>query len=172
MYNWSNTFWKFQVVCLAKKKRYSRLSGGYAINYDRKKKDTGGKFSLRAEKKKVPVVCLAGVSVFGSGGKLAIFLLWREIFITTGKKKVPVVCLAGCRLRPEKKKVLVVWAGNFHYERKKKKFQSSVWRVRDQLRPEKKKDTGGKFSLRAEKKKVPVVCLAGTRSITTGKKKR
>ena len=31
--------------------------------------------------------------------------------------------------------------------------------------------TGGKFSLRAEKKKVPVVCLAGTRSITTGKKK-
>ena len=34
-------------------------------------------------------------------------------------------------------------------------------RLRDQLRPEKKKDTGGKFSLRAEKKKVPVVCLAG-----------
>jgi hypothetical protein len=55
----------------------------------------GGKFSLRPEKKKVPVVCLAGLSVFGSGGKLAVFLLWREIFITTGKKKVPVVCLAG-----------------------------------------------------------------------------
>ena len=49
-----------------KKKSSSRLSGGYAINYDRKKKkDTGGKFSLRAEKKKVPVICLAGVSVFG-----------------------------------------------------------------------------------------------------------
>ena len=30
-----------------KKKSSSRLSGGYAINYDRKKKDTGGKFSLR-----------------------------------------------------------------------------------------------------------------------------
>ena len=29
---------------------------------------------------------MAGVSVFGSGGKLAVFLLWREIFITTGKK--------------------------------------------------------------------------------------
>ncbi len=42
-------------------------------DYDRKKKDT--------------VVCLAGsavVSVFGSGRKLAVFLLWREIFITTG----------------------------------------------------------------------------------------
>ena len=48
---------------------------GYG-DYDRKKKDT--------------VVCLAGcavVSVFGSGGKLAVFLLWREIFITTGKKR-------------------------------------------------------------------------------------
>ena len=43
----------------------------------------GGKFSLRPEKKKVPV----GVSIFGSGGKLAFFLLWQEIFITTGKKK-------------------------------------------------------------------------------------
>ncbi len=30
----------------------------------------------------------AVVSVFGSGGKLAVFLLWREIFITTGKKKI------------------------------------------------------------------------------------
>ena len=36
--------------------------------------------------------------------------------------------------------------GNFHYDRKKKKIQSSVWRVHDQLRPE-KKDT--------------VVCLTG-----------
>ena len=65
-------------------------------------------------KKKVPVVCLAGVSVFGSVGKLAVFLLWREIFITTGKKKVPV-----------------------HY--RKKKIQLSVWQVRDHLRPEKKR---------------------------------
>ncbi len=41
-------------------------------------------------KKKVLVVCLAGcavvfVSVFGSGGKYAVFLLWQESFITTGK---------------------------------------------------------------------------------------
>ncbi len=41
-------------------------------------------------KKKVTVICLAGcavVSVFGSGGKSAVFLSWREIFITTGKNK-------------------------------------------------------------------------------------
>ena len=31
---------------------------------------------------------LAGVSVFGSGGKLAVFSLWQKIFITTGKKKI------------------------------------------------------------------------------------
>ena len=30
----------------------------------------------------------AVVSVFVSGGKLAVFLLWQEIFITTGKKKI------------------------------------------------------------------------------------
>jgi hypothetical protein len=58
------------------------------------------------------VVCLVGsavVSVFGSGGKLAVFLLWRESFITTGKKKDTVVCLAGARslLRPEKKDTVV-----------------------------------------------------------------
>ncbi len=71
----------------------------------------GGKILLRPKKKKNLVVCLAGsavVSVFGSGRKLAVFLLWRESFITTGKKKfqssgdydrkkkVLVVCLAGC----------------------------------------------------------------------------
>ena len=46
-------------------------------DYDRKKKDT--------------FVCLVGcavVSVFGSGGKLAGFLLWRESFITTGEKNI------------------------------------------------------------------------------------
>ena len=88
--------------------------------------------SLRPEKKG-PVVCLAGVSVFGSGGKSAVFLLRREIFITTGKKK-KVVCLLGARfwrLRPEKKDTVVclagcavvlffVVAGNFDYDRKKK----------------------------------------------------
>ncbi len=49
-------------------------------------------------KKKDTVVCLAGcavVSVFGPGGKLAVFLLWWEIFTTTGKKKDTVLCLAG-----------------------------------------------------------------------------
>ena len=61
------------------------------------------------------------MSVFGSGGKLAVFLLWRESFITTGKKKVPVVCLAGC--------AVVSVFGSGDYDRKKKKLQSSVWRV-------------------------------------------
>ncbi len=61
-------------------------------NYDRKKKDT--------------VICLAGCAVVlffvlagnfdydrkkkiqsSVGGKLAVFLLWREIFITTRKKR-------------------------------------------------------------------------------------
>ncbi len=37
------------------------------------------------------------------GGKLAVFLLWREIFITTGKKKDT--------LRPEKKDTVVCLAG-------------------------------------------------------------
>ena len=90
-------------------------------------------------KKKVPVVCLAGcavVSVFRSRGKLAVSLLWRESFITTGKKKfqssvwpvvllcqflvlaittgkkVPVVCLAGC--------AVVSVFGSGDYDRKKK----------------------------------------------------
>ena len=63
--------------------------------YDRKKKDTvvcllGARFWRLRPEKKDTVVCLAGcavVSVFGSGGKLAVFLLWREIFITTRKKR-------------------------------------------------------------------------------------
>ncbi len=58
----------------------------------------------------------AVVSVFGSGGKSAFFLLWRESFITTGKTKVPVVCPAGCAvvsvlvlaILTKKKKVQVV----------------------------------------------------------------
>ncbi len=57
-----------------KKKFYFVVAGKFY--YDRKKKDT--------------VVRLAGcavVSVFGSGRKLAVFLLWRESFITTGNKK-------------------------------------------------------------------------------------
>ena len=43
---------------------------------------------------------------------MAVFLLWREIFITTGKKKVPVVCLAGC--------AVVSVFGSGDYDRKKK----------------------------------------------------
>jgi hypothetical protein len=61
----------------------------------------------------------SGSSVFGSGGKLAVFLLWRESFITTGKK-VLVVCLAGC--------AVVSVFGSGDYDRKKK-LQSFVWRV-------------------------------------------
>ena len=56
------------------------------------------------------------------GSKLAVFLLWRKIFITTGKKKIhynqkkkdTVVCLMGVRfwrLRPEKKDTVVCLAG-------------------------------------------------------------
>ena len=77
------------------------------------------------------------MSVIGSGGKLAVFLLWRESFITTGKKKfqssvwqvvllcqflvlaittgkkkVTVVCLAGC--------AVVSVFGSGDYDRKKK----------------------------------------------------
>ncbi len=61
-------------ITTEKKKIYSHLSGG---------------------------LCCCIVSVFGSGGKLAVFLLWREIFIT----------------------------GSGNYDRKKNKIQSSVWRV-------------------------------------------
>ena len=45
-----------------------------------------------------------------------------------------------------------VVAGKFYYNRKKK-FQSSVWRVRDQLRPEKKKIQAGNFHYERKKKK-------------------
>ena len=60
-----------------KKKRYSRLSGGCAVlaittGIKRYSRLSGG------------LSCCI-VSVFGSGGKLAVFLLRREIFITTGK---------------------------------------------------------------------------------------
>ncbi len=115
-------------------------------NYDRKKKDT--------------VVCLTGCAVvlffvvagnFDSnrknkkiqssvGRKLSVFLLWREIFITTDKKKDT--------LRPEKKKIQssVCWVrGSGDYDRKKK-IQSSVCWVRG----------SGDYD---RKKKDTVVCL-------------
>ena len=88
------------------------------------------------------------------------YWFWR---LRPEKKKVPVVCLVGCRLRPEKKKVPVVCLAG---------CQFLVLAGTRSITTGKKKDTGGKFSLRAEKKKVPVICLAGTRSITTGKKRR
>ena len=76
-------------------------------------------------KKKVLVVSLAGCavgSVIGSGDY-------------DRKKKVPVVCLAGRRL--------LLWP-------EKKKFLSSVWRVRDRYYDRKKKN-------------YTVVCLVGAR---------
>ncbi len=128
------------------------------FHYDQKKKDT--------------VVCLTGAQS-----------------ITTGKKKDAVVCLLGARfwrLRPEKKiysrlsgglccmlyqfLVLVgnwqffVVAGNFYHDRKKK-IQSSVWRVRDQLRPEKRYSRlsvgCAVLAITTRKKKDTVICLAG-----------
>ena len=80
---------------------------------------------------------------------------FRKFYYDLKKKKVLVVCLAGCALGS------VIGFGNYD---RKKKFQSSVWRVVSfwfwRLRPE---------------KKVPVVCLAGCAvvvlAITTGKKK-
>ncbi len=78
---------------------------------------------------------LVGVSVFGSGGKLTVFLLWRENFITTGKNKVPVVCLAG---------VSVFGSGD--YEWKKKRYSHLLAGNRQFF------CCGGKFSLRPERK--------------------
>ncbi len=112
----------------------------------------GGKANLVLKKtlqpeKKVPVVCLAGESVFGSGGKLAFFSLWRESFITTGKKRYShlsggcaIIITTGKKnsLRPEKKSSshlsggcvsfwfwqeigsFFVAAGKFYYYRKKR----------------------------------------------------
>ncbi len=107
------------------KKRYSRLSG----------------------------LCCCIVSVFGSGEKLAVFLLWREIFITTGKKDT-VVSLAGARS---------ITTG-------KKKIQLSVCWVRGSGDYDQFFCCGGKFLLRPEKKDT-VVCLAGARSLLRPGKK-
>ena len=88
------------------------------------------------------------MSVIGSGGKSAVFLLWRESFITTGKKDT-VVCLAGCAV------VSVFGSGDYDW---KKKFQSSVWRVvlLSLLQPE-NKDT----SLLQPEKKI-LSCISST----------
>ncbi len=104
------------------------------------------------------------------GGKLAVFFLWREIFIT--------VCLTGCAVV-----LFFVVAGNFDYDQKKK-IQSSVggklavfllWREifiktrkkKRYITTGKKKDTvvclmGARFwRLRPEKNIYTVVCLVG-----------
>jgi hypothetical protein len=74
----SSVWWVRDHYYDQKKKRYSRLSGGCAI-------------IITTGQKKDTVFCLVGcavVSVFGSSGKLAVFLLWRESFILTGKKRI------------------------------------------------------------------------------------
>ena len=142
-----------------KKKRYSRLSGGCALNYDRKKKIQSSVCWVRGsgdyEKKKIhydrkkkdTVVCLMG----------ARFLRLRPekkrysrlsvgcavLAITTGKKKDKVVCLASWAVWcvsfwfwREIGSFFVV-TGNFHYDQKKKDTVTCWW-MRDQLRPEKK----------------------------------
>ncbi len=81
------------------------------------------------------------MSVFGSGGKSAYFLLWRESFITTGKKKfqssgeydrkkkVLVVCMVGCAVvsvfgSGGKSADFLSWRESY-ISTGKKKFQSS-----------------------------------------------
>jgi hypothetical protein len=91
-----------------------------------KKEDTvvcllGARFWRLQPEKKDTVVCLAGcavVSVFGSGGKLAVFLLWREIFITTRKKKI--FCGRKVLFRPEKKvlSIFLWWKSLLRPEKK------------------------------------------------------
>jgi hypothetical protein len=93
--------------------------------YDRKKKDTvvcllGARFWQLQPEKKDTVVCLAGcavVSVFGSGGKLSVFLLWREI--TTGKKK-DFLWRESFISTGKKNSIYFVVAEKFYYDRKKK----------------------------------------------------
>ena len=150
-----------------KKKRYSRLSDGCAVLVIMtiKKKDTvvcllGARFwRLRPEKKKDTVVCLAGcavVSVFGFGGKLAVFLLWRESFITTGKKRYSRLS-GGCAIiiTTGKKRYSRVSGGCAIITMTKKKIQSSVW--------QRNHYTTGKKT---------VVCLAVARSLLQpGRKK-
>ncbi len=92
-------------------------------------------FLLWGESEKIDtVVCLSGcavVSVFGCGGKLAVFLLLRENFITTRKKKIQSSVWRVCdHYYDQKKKIqLSVWWVRDHYYDRKKKIQSSAWRV-------------------------------------------
>ncbi len=151
--------WRFfccggKVLLQPKKKEYTIVCLAGARSLLRpKKKDTVlclavARSLLRPEKKDT-VVCLVGcavVSVFGSSKKLAVFLLWREIFITTGKKRYSHLsgglscCVSFCFWR-EMGSFFVV-AGKFFYDQKKK-IQSTVWQVRDHYYDRKKK-TGKK----------------------------
>ena len=121
-------------------------------DYDRKKKSSSrlsGKLvlAITTGKKKVPVVCLAGL-FWGlrpekkSSSCLSGWLCCCCSGDYDRKKKSPVVCLAGCQFL-----VLEITTG-------KKKFQSSVWRIvllRQFL----------VLAITTGKKKVPVVCLGG-----------
>ncbi len=90
-------------------------------------------------KKKDTVVCpLLRHSNYGRKKKRC------TIVITTGKKNVLVVCLAGVRLllRPEKKKFYSsVWRVRDHHYDRKKKLLLSVWRVRDHYYDRKKRSS-------------------------------
>ena len=123
--------WKLWAMYFDGFLRYNRKKK-FQSSVWRKKKDTvvcllGAWFwQLRPEKKRYSHLsggsCCCIVSVFGSGGKLAVFLLWQEIFIMTGEKKVPVVCLVGVSVFGSGGKLAVffVVAGKFYYDRKKK----------------------------------------------------
>ena len=131
-------FWQLR----PEKKSSSRLSGGYAINYDRKiKKIQAGNFH------------------------------YNRKFITTGKKNMfqSSVWWVRDQLQPEKKKIQ---AGNFHYDRKKKSSSRlsggcvSFWFWREigsffvvagNFHYDRKK----KSSSSLPEKKDTVVCLAG-----------
>jgi hypothetical protein len=141
----------WEIFITTGKKRYSRLSGGWAINYNRKKKTVicllGARYWGLQPEKKDTVVCLAGCAVCCIS-----FWFWREI----GS--------------------FLVVAGNFHYDRKKKRYSRlSGWcainydrkkKDKDTLRPEKKRysrlsDGCAVLAITTGKKKDTVVCLAG-----------
>ena len=88
---------KNTVVCWQEIGSFFVVAGNF--HYDREKKNT-----LRPEKKNTRV-CLMGAR------------FWR----LRPEKKDTVVCLAGCAVV-----LFFVVAGNFDYDRKKKKIQSSV----------------------------------------------
>ncbi len=104
---------KDTVVCLLGA-RFWRLLEEKKDTLQPEKKDTvvclmGARFRRLRPEEKDTVVCLLGAR------------FWR----LRPEKKDTVVCLTGCAVV-----LFFVVAGNFDYDRKKK-IQSSVWRVRD-----------------------------------------